>query len=139
MNVICLPVEAKPADVTPGKIVHDSYQLLLGSVELVGSDNAVVTGEYGSLRFPLVACLPMVRQGLNEGRSLTQDHAVLSPLLEALYEGLGEPVQPAIAVPLLSRGKDRCWRVRPAICIGCRNCFNAIAGPLQPQARWRRR
>jgi diguanylate cyclase (GGDEF)-like protein len=65
-----------------------------------------------SLRFPLFACLPMVRQALNEGRSLKQDHAVLAPLLEALYEGLGEPVQPAIAVPLLSRGKDRCWRVR---------------------------
>jgi hypothetical protein len=55
VNAICLPVEAKPADVTPGKIVRDSYRLLLGSVKLVGSDSAVVTGEYGSLRFPLEA------------------------------------------------------------------------------------
>jgi hypothetical protein len=55
VSAICLPVEAKPADVTPGKIVRDSYRLLLGSVELVGSDGAVVTGEYGYLRFPLEA------------------------------------------------------------------------------------
>jgi diguanylate cyclase (GGDEF)-like protein len=78
-----------------------------------------------SLRFPLFACLPMVRQALNEGRSLTQDQSVLAPLLEALYEGLGEPVQPAIAIPLLSRGKDRCWRVR-RIPDGC---AKAEAGP----------
>ena len=49
-------VRAKPADVTPGKIVRTSGErMLLGRVELVGPDSAVVTGEYGSLRFPLQA------------------------------------------------------------------------------------
>src|SRR2546427_7549083 len=36
-----------------------------------------------SLRFPLNACLPLVRQALNEGRTLRQDPALLAPLLEA--------------------------------------------------------
>lgn len=54
--VICLPREAKAADVAPGKIVRTSRdRLLLGTVEVVGSDGAVVTGEYGSLRFPVGA------------------------------------------------------------------------------------
>ncbi len=55
VEALCLPVEAKPADVTVGKIVRDSDRLLLGSVQLVGSDSAVVTGKYGSLRFPIDA------------------------------------------------------------------------------------
>lgn len=83
-----------------------------------------------SLRFPLFACLPMMRQALNEGRSLMQDQAILTPLLEALYEGLGEPIKPAIVVPLLSRGKDRCWRVR-RIPDGC---VKAEAGPDRGQS-----
>lgn len=53
---LCLPTEAKPTDVAPGKIVRTSGdRLLLGTVEVVGADSAVVTGEYGSLRFPLQA------------------------------------------------------------------------------------
>jgi len=83
-----------------------------------------------SLRFPLFAFLPMVRQALNEGRSLKQDQVILAPLLEAIYEGLGEPVKSAIVVPLLSRGKDRCWRVR-RIPDGC---AKAEAGPERGHA-----
>ena len=56
VQAICLPGEAKSADVATGKIVRTSGdRLLLGTVEAVGTDSAVVTGEYGSLRFPLQA------------------------------------------------------------------------------------
>jgi diguanylate cyclase (GGDEF)-like protein len=39
-------------------------------------------------------------------------------LVATIYEGLGEAVGSALVVPLLSRGKDRCWRVR-RIAEGC--------------------
>lgn len=65
-----------------------------------------------SLRFPLRTCLPLVKQAVNEGRVLKQDPTVLGTVVERIYEGLGEPVKPALVVALLSRGKDRCWRVR---------------------------
>jgi hypothetical protein len=55
VKAICLPTKAKPADVTPSKSVTDTYRILLGSVELVGPDSAIVKGKDGSLRVPLQA------------------------------------------------------------------------------------
>lgn len=71
-----------------------------------------------SLRFPLRTCLPLVKQAVNEGRVLKQDPAILGTVQERIYEGLGEPVKPALVMALFSRGKDRCWRLR-RIAEGC--------------------
>jgi len=65
-----------------------------------------------SLRFPLNSCVPLVTQAINEGRVLRPDPAGSAPLLDTIYAALGEPPRDAIVVPLLSRGKDRCWRLR---------------------------
>ena len=65
-----------------------------------------------SLRFPLHACAALVTQAINEGRVLRPDPAGSGSLLDTIYAALGEPARDAIVVPLLSRGKDRCWRVR---------------------------
>lgn len=78
-----------------------------------------------SLRFPVGSCMPLVTQAINEGRVLRQDPAGASTLTETIYAALGEPSREAIVVPLLSRGKDRCWRVRRIP----QGCPKAEAGP----------
>ena len=78
-----------------------------------------------SLRFPIGSCMPLVTQAVNEGRVLRQDPAGASNLIDTIYAALGEPSREALVVPLLSRGKDRCWRVRRIP----EGCPKAEAGP----------
>lgn len=78
-----------------------------------------------SLRFPLASCLQLVVQAVNEGRILRPDPAGSEDLLDTIYAALGEPVREALVVPLLSRGKDRCWRIRRIP----EGCAKAEAGP----------
>jgi len=81
VTAICLPTAAKPSDVTPGKEVRDAYRILLGTVELVGPDSAIVSGEHGSLRFPLEAfgiwCDGSLILGISPGRfkKLATEHS----------------------------------------------------------------
>ena len=78
-----------------------------------------------SLRFPMESCFPIVVQAVNEGRVMRSDPPGSGPLIDTIYAALGEPTREALVVPLLSRGKDRCWRVR-RIADGC---AKAEAGP----------
>ena len=77
-----------------------------------------------SLRFPMESCFPIVVQAVNEGRVMRSDPPGSGPLIDTIYAALGEPTREALVVPLLSRGKDRCWRVR-RIADGCAKAEDA--------------
>ena len=78
-----------------------------------------------SLRFPVDSFQSLVESAVNDGRVLSVEAASSPPLRETIYSALGEAVRPAVVVPLFSRGKDRCWRVRRVP----EGCAKAEAGP----------
>lgn len=95
-------------------------QSFVGTVGLGVSELLVRT-----LRFPLSAFLPLVKRTVEDGRLLESSRGEDATLAMTVYEGLGEAPRESVLVPLLSRGKDRCWRVRRV----AEGCAKAEAGP----------
>jgi hypothetical protein len=51
----CAPHAAAPTDVKPGILVHDSYGIVVGSIESVAADDAVIKSDNGYVRVPVQA------------------------------------------------------------------------------------
>ena len=73
-----------------------------------------------SLRFPLVACLPMVRQALNEGRAPLRWYDEFTALLLNIAEKAG--VEPSL-------GKDRITRTRTGWLFEAAQALEAFLDP----------